>query len=363
MSVFFSVPMIHSVGDSQKGYLEDLEKTATIALDAVKLGGFLMKLSVFTVLLAQKPLEEALDYIASKGLDAVELGTGGYPGNAHCNYHELLADQGKLKEYMKAFESRGLEISALSCHGNPLHPQRNIAKAYHEDFVKTLDLAQRMGVKTVVGFSGCPGDHENAKYPNWPVAPWPNDYQEILKWQWEQKVIPYWREIGQMAEERNVNIALELHGGFSVHSPATMLRLRDAAGERIGANLDPSHMWWQAIDPVQAVHILGRVNAIHHFHAKDTTIDTINVNKHGVTDMQSYTEMLDRAWQFRTVGYGHDMKTWADIISALRLVGYDGVVSIEHEDGLMSVDEGFTKAVQNLQQILIREPLSEMWWV
>ena len=322
-----------------------------------------MKLGVFTVLLAQKPLEEALDYIVSKGLDSVEIGTGGYPGNAHCNVDELLSDGKKLKDYIRAFESRGLEVSALSCHGNPLHPQQGIAKSFHDDLMKTMELANRMGVKTVVGFSGCPGDHDDAKYPNWPVAPWPNDYQEILAWQWEKKVIPYWIEVSKKAEELNVNIALELHGGFSVHSPATLLRLREAAGKRIGANLDPSHMWWQGIDPVQAVRILGSSNAIHHFHAKDTAIDPVNVNIHGITDMQSYTQMLDRAWQFRTVGYGHDLKTWADILSALRLVGYDGVVSIEHEDGLMSVDEGFTKAVQNLRQILIREPLGEMWWV
>ncbi|MFD0590699.1 sugar phosphate isomerase/epimerase family protein [Paenibacillus sp. GCM10027627] len=322
-----------------------------------------MKLGVFSVLFAQKPLEEALDYIAAKGLDAVEIGTGGYPGNAHCDPDVLLADAGKLKAFKQAVESRGLMISALSCHANPLHPQKPLAAEHDSIIRKTIELANRLEVEVVNTFSGCPGDHEDAKYPNWPVAPWPNEYQEILKWQWEQKVIPYWSEIGSLAEQSGVKIGLELHGGFSVHSPATLLRLREAAGNAIGANLDPSHMWWQGIDPVQAVHILGRAGAIHHFHAKDTTIDPVNVHRHGVTDMQSYSLMLDRAWQFRTVGFGHDLKVWADIISALRLVGYDYVVSIEHEDGLMSVDEGFTKAVQNLQQVLIREPLGDMWWV
>lgn len=322
-----------------------------------------MKLGVFTVLFGGKPLEEALDYIASKGLDAVELGTGGYPGNAHCDPDTLLADAGKLREFKHAIESRGLMISALSCHANPLHPQKALAEPDDAVIRKTIELANRLEVPVVNTFSGCPGDHEGAKYPNWPVAPWPNDYQDILKWQWEERVIPYWTEIGGIAEAANVKIGLELHGGFSVHSPSTMLRLREAAGKSIGANLDPSHMWWQGIDPVQAVRILGRAGAIHHFHAKDTSIDPINVNAHGITDMQPYTQMLDRAWQFRTVGFGHDLKTWADIISELRLVGYDYVVSIEHEDGLMSIDEGFSKAVQNLQQVLIREPLGEMWWV
>jgi len=322
-----------------------------------------MKLGVFTVLFGQKPLEETLDFIASKGLDAVEIGTGAWPGNAHCDPKALLEDESKLHAFKHAIESRGLMISALSCHGNSLHPQKAIAQDHHDTLIHTIDLAQKLGIPVVNTFSGCPGDHEDAKYPNWPVAPWPNDYQDVLKWQWEQKLIPYWKETGKYASDRGVKIGLELHGGFSVHTPATLLRLRAAVGDVIGANLDPSHMWWQGIDPVQAVQILGRAGAIHHFHAKDTTIDPINVNMHGLTDMQSYANMLDRAWQFRTVGYGHDLKTWADIISALRLVGYDYVVSIEHEDGLMSVDEGFTKAVQNLQQVLIKEPLGEMWWV
>ncbi|WNS45640.1 sugar phosphate isomerase/epimerase [Paenibacillus sp. MMS20-IR301] len=322
-----------------------------------------MKLGVFMVLFGGRKLEEALDYVVSKGLKAVEIGTGGYPGNSHCNPKQLLEDEAALQEFKQQIESRGLIISALSCHGNPLHPQKELALKDHEDFVNTVKLAQKLGVPVVNTFSGCPGDHEGAKYPNWPVAPWPNDYQEILDWQWENKVIPYWTEQAAFATEHGVKIGLELHGGFSVHTPATLLRLREAAGDAIGANLDPSHMWWQGIDPVQAVHILGRAGAIHHFHAKDTVIDPVNVNKHGLTDMQSYTNMLDRAWQFRSVGYGHDVKVWADIISALRLVGYDYVVSIEHEDGLMSIEEGFSKAVDNLRQVLIEEPLSEMWWV
>ncbi|MBA9086714.1 sugar phosphate isomerase/epimerase [Fontibacillus solani] len=322
-----------------------------------------MKLGVFLVLFGGRPFEEALDLVAAQGLKAVEIGTGAYPGNAHCNPDILLENKAARDEFKKAVESRGLIISALSCHGNPLHPQKAIAKEFHDTYVKTVQLAELLDVPVVNTFSGCPGDHEDAKYPNWPVAPWPNDYQEILAWQWENKIIPYWTEWGKYAADRNVKIGLELHGGFSVHTPATLLRLREAAGEVIGANLDPSHMWWQGIDPVQAINILGRAGAIHHFHAKDTTIDPVNVNRYGITDMQPYTQMLDRAWQFRTVGYGHDMKTWADIISALRLHGYDYAVSIEHEDGLMSIEEGFTKAVRNLQQILFEDSAADMWWV
>lgn len=321
-----------------------------------------MQLGVFTVLFSQKPLEEMLDTVAAHGLSAVELGTGGFPGDAHCPLDELLASSAMRKSLLDAVSSRGLRISALSCHGNPLHPQRRIAQEADALLQKTMQLAELLEVPVVNTFSGCPGDSDDALYPNWPVVPWPHDFQELLAWQWNEKVYPYWTRIAQLAQSRQVKIGLELHGGFSVHSPGTLLRLRERAGEAIGANLDPSHLWWQGIDPVGAIRILGREGAIHHFHAKDTAMDPMNLPMHGVTDTQPYTNMLGRAWQFRTVGYGHDLKTWADIMSALRLVGYDYVVSIEHEDGLMSVEEGFGRAVQHLQQVLIREPLQEMWW-
>lgn len=322
-----------------------------------------MKLGVFTVLFSDKGLDGMLDYVASMGIEAVELGTGGYPGDAHCKVDELLAVEQKQKEFLEKITSRGLMISALSCHGNPLHPQKAMAEEADSVFMKTLQLASKLGVPVVNTFSGCPGDHEGAKYPNWPVVPWPNEYQEILKWQWEEKIIPYWKEKAALAEQLHVKIGLELHGGFSVHTPATLLRLREACGPAIGANLDPSHMWWQGIDPVEAIKILGRENAIHHFHAKDTIIDQPNTNRNGLTDMTSYNDMQNRSWYFRTVGFGHDAKVWADIISTLRLYGYDYVVSIEHEDGLMSVDEGFAKAIQTLKPVMVKESVGGMWWV
>jgi len=321
-----------------------------------------MKLGVFTVLFSKMEFTEMLDYVKESGLDAVEIGTGCYPGDAHCKPKELLEDEKKRKQFKKEIEDRGLIISALSCHGNPISPDEAFAKESHELLKDTIRLAQLLEVPVVNGFSGAPGAHEGAKTPTWPVAPWPPEHRKILEWQWENKVIPYWKEMGAFAEKHGVKIGLELHGGFAVHSPATLLRLREAVGEVIGANLDPSHMWWQGIDPVAAIKILGRENAIHHFHAKDTAIDQEHVNMYGLTDMQPFENISTRAWQFRTVGFGHSLKEWADILSALRLVGYDYVVSIEHEDALLSIEEGFQKAVNNLQQVLPREKLTEIWW-
>lgn len=322
-----------------------------------------MKLGVFAVLFSQKPFEEMLDYVKAAGVEAVEIGAGGYPGDAHCKPDELLENPEKLRAFKQAVEKRGLMISAISVHGNPITPDTAFAKQSHENLKKAILLAEKLEVPVVNGFSGTAGDHEGAKYPNWPVAPWPNEYREVLEWQWKEKLIPYWKEMGAFAKEHHVKIGLELHGGFLVHTPYTLLRLREAVGEVIGANLDPSHMWWQGIDPIAAVKILGREKAIHHFHAKDTYIDQEKVNLYGLTDMGSYANLSERAWYFRTVGYGHDLKTWADILSALRLVGYDYVVSIEHEDALMSVEEGFRKAVDNLNPLIMKENLPNAWWV
>ncbi|MFC7373121.1 sugar phosphate isomerase/epimerase family protein [Fictibacillus iocasae] len=322
-----------------------------------------MKLGVFTVLFADKSFTEMLDYVKAAGVQAVEIGTGNYPGNAHCPLDELLSSEEKRNNYLNEVEKRGLTISAFSCHGNPLSPDQQFAQESHDTFVKTVELAGLMGVPVVNCFSGVPGDHENAKAPNWPVAPWPNEYGDVLKWQWEEKLIPYWRTWGQFAKDHGVKIGLELHGGFLVHTPYTLLKLREETCDAVGGNLDPSHLWWQGIDPVAAIKILGKAGAIHHFHAKDTYIDQDNVNMFGLTDMQPYGEVQTRAWSFRSVGCGHSVQEWSDMMSALRTFGYDYVVSIEHEDPIMSIEEGFTRAVKNLQSILISEQPAQMWWV
>ena len=322
-----------------------------------------MKLGVFTVLFSQKTFESMLDYVAASGLKTVEIGTGGYPGNSHCPLDELLESEEKRETYLKAIHSRGLSISAFSCHGNPISPDHAFAKESDETLRKSIKLASLMGVPVVNTFSGTPGDHEGAKYPNWPVVSWPNEYTDVLKWQWEEKLIPYWRGIAALADEHNIKIGLELHGGFLVHTPYTLLKLREATSDAIGANLDPSHLWWQGIEPVGAIKILGKAGAIYHFHAKDTYLDQDNINMYGLTDTQPYGNIQTRAWNFRSVGCGHSIQEWSDIMSALRTYGYDYVVSIEHEDPLMSIEEGFQRAVSNLKTVLINESPTDLWWV
>ncbi|WP_079527362.1 sugar phosphate isomerase/epimerase family protein [Halobacillus hunanensis] len=321
-----------------------------------------MKLGVFTVLFSDKSFEDMLDHVKNAGLKAVEIGTGGYPGTAHCNVDELLESEQKRVEFLDKVNSRGLTISAFSCHGNPISPDKQFAQESHDSFVKTVKLASLLDVPVVNTFSGTPGGTETDKSPNWPVTPWPAEYSDVWEWQWNEKLIPYWKEQGKFAEEHGIKVGLELHAGFLVHTPYTMLKLREATSDAIGANLDPSHLWWQGIDPVAAIKILGNAGAIHHFHAKDTYIDQDNVNMYGLTDMQPYSEVKTRAWSFRSVGYGHGIQEWSNIVSALRTYGYDHVISIEHEDPIMSISEGFNQAVKNLKAVNIEEPPADMWW-
>jgi sugar phosphate isomerase/epimerase len=322
-----------------------------------------MKLGMLTVLYADRPLEQALDRAVELGLEAVELGTGNYPGDAHCSPAELLGDPAKAKALRDAVSSRGLTISALSCHGNPLHPREQIASAHHETWRSTLQLAELLEVKVVNTFSGCPGDGPSARHPNWVTCPWPPDFEELLEWQWTERAIPYWIAEAAEAERHGVRgIGLEMHPGFVVYNPETLLKLRAAAGERIGANVDPSHLVWQGIDPVEAVRELGRAGAIVHAHAKDTDVDAANVRRNGVLDTKPYDNVIDRAWTFRTVGYGHGEEMWRALVSTLRTVGYDDVLSIEHEDILASRDEGLERAVSFLRSVVLSEPAGEMWW-
>jgi sugar phosphate isomerase/epimerase len=319
-----------------------------------------MKLGVFAVLFSTMPLDEMLDYVKKSGLDTVEIATGGYVGNAHCNPGELLADETKLAKFKHAFESRGIEISSLSCHGNPLHPNQEIADEHHQVFVDSVKLASKLRVKNVVTFAGCPGESEFSRFPVWITNPWPEDFSTVVNWQWENKVIPYWKEQVELLEQYDVRAAIEPHPGFVVYNTETALRLRRECGYRIGTNFDPSHYFWQGMDPVSSIKALG--DALFHFHAKDTKVDPQNNALNGVLDTKSYRDIANRSWVFRTVGYGHGEDVWRDIISALQVIGYEGAVSIEHEDGLMSVEEGFTKAVSFLKDKVIKEGAKELWW-
>jgi sugar phosphate isomerase/epimerase len=313
-----------------------------------------VKIGVFDPIFKHLDLEAMLDRIVELGLAAVEVGTGNYPGDSHCRPAELLRDATRREEWAAAFASRGLLISALSCHGNPIHPDPERAERDDSVFRDTVKLAATLGLDRINLFSGCPGEGHGSRQPNWVTCAWPPEFGEIVRWQWDQVVLPYWREAGAFAADQGVKLGIEMHSGMVVYNPKTLLRLREAAGEVVGANLDPSHLFWQGIDPILAVRELGP--AIFHVHAKDTAIDPYNAALNGVLDVETYANVDRRSWIFRSVGDGHDLLWWKRFVAALRVARYDHVLSIEHEDSLASIDEGVARSLETLRLAVLDAP-------
>lgn len=318
-----------------------------------------MRIGVFTPLLSQLPLPAVLKKLAALQINTVELATGNYVGDAHCKV-AMLDNAAALGDFKKILADHGFSISALSCHGNALHPDKDRARHDCDASRKTILLAEKLAVPVMVDFSGCPGDSPNAVAPNWITCPWPPDFPKVLDWQWNEVVAPFWIEHAKFAADHGVKIAVEMHPGFVVYNPETMLKLRSIAGPNVGCNFDPSHLFWQNIDPAAAVRVIG--DAIFHVHAKDTQIYPGNLPRTGVLDTKPYTRERERSWIFRTCGYGHGAEFWSELISTLRMFGYDYVVSIEHEDSLLSPEEGLTKAASFLNGVMIREQPGAAWW-
>ena len=322
-----------------------------------------MKISVVSSILADYSLDESLEYLSSLGVEQFELGVGGYPGKAHADALELSRDESARRTLLSTFERHNMTISALAVHGNCVHPDKATAQKFEDDFRAACVLAGQIGVDRIVTFSGCPGSDPQATMPSWVTCAWPPEYPRVLEWQWNEALIPYWRRAAAFAAENGVKrIALEMHPGFCVYKPATCLKLRSAVGDMIGANIDPSHLFWQGMDIAEVIRELGEHGAIYYFHAKDTQMLPAVLRKNGVLDTASFTKPAERAWVFRTLGYGHGEEVWRQIFSMLKIMGYDDSISIEHEDGLMSPKEGLEKAVAFVSRCIIRQDNTNMWW-
>jgi sugar phosphate isomerase/epimerase len=306
--------------------------------------------------------DKALAYCRELGLDAIELPCGAWARSPLLRAEALLDDRAGQQRLLDDVARHGLTISALSCHGNAVHPDPGVARVHERAHDVAVQLAAQLGVATVCTFSGCPGGAPGDRTPNWVTCAWPPEFPTILDYQWNEVLVPFWQRKAAEARDRGVRIAFEAHPGFAVYNPETLLKLRRLAGDNLGANLDPSHFFWQGIDPVEAARVLGEAGAIYHVHAKDTALDAHNTRINGVLDTKSYGDLANRAWVFRTCGYGHGDEFWKPFVSMLRQQGYDGALSIEHEDSYMSGQEGFRKAVAYLHGLLIREPADKAWW-
>ncbi len=326
-----------------------------------------MKLGVMAALFNGTDFDSALQYCATLELDAIEIPVGGYPGQPFFDARKVNASKALQNEIKARLADHDLMLSGLAVHGNPVHPSKRDARRDHEAFVTACELAPKLGTDIVITFSGCPGGGPQDRTPNWVTSGWPTDFQKILEYQWDDVLIPYWKEASKIAAKSKVKIAWEAHPGMCVYNPYTILRLSEAASvdkrsPNLGANLDPSHFFWQGIDPIEAARVIGEAGLLFYCHAKDTAIDQHQTRINGTLDYRSYGKLNERSWVFRTCGYGHGDEFWKPFISMLRRYGYDHVLSIEHEDSYMSTREGLYKAVEYLSRVIIEDPPADAWW-
>ncbi|WP_049927418.1 sugar phosphate isomerase/epimerase family protein [Halopiger goleimassiliensis] len=320
-----------------------------------------MHVGVHTPPLADESLEGALAYLSERDVATIEPGVGGYPGQDHLPRAEYLDDEDAQAELAETLDEYGMEISALATHNNPLHPDEKRADEADTELREAIRLASQLEVNTVTCFSGLPAGGPEDEVPNWITAPWPPEHAEAHEYQWEVAT-EYWSDLAAFADDHGVDIAIEMHPNMLVYEPHGMARLREETNERVGANFDPSHLYWQGISITDAIRYLGERDAIHHVHAKDTRVYEEQAREKGVLDTTAYDDEPNRSWLFRSVGYGHDEAHWKDVVSTLRLVGYDGALSIEHEDSLTSGREGLEKAIELLHRAVFTTEPGEAYW-
>ena len=310
-----------------------------------------MKLGFVSDSLGGMGLEEMLDHAARIGVSGIEVNTCGWSTAPHCRMDDLLGNPEAQKTFRQLFEDRGLDIISLNANGNPLHPTD--AKQ-GEDLKKTIRLAGEMGIKTICTMSGLPAGNASDTMPNWVVSSWPPETQDILRYQWEEKLIPFWTEMVSLSVEHGVErIALELHGNQCVYNVPSLKKLREAVGPVIGANLDPSHLFWMGADPLVAADALG--DAIYHVHAKDTMLNGSVQASTSLLENGSLLDIPARSWSYVTLGYGHGAEWWQKFCYRLLMAGYNGWLSIEHEDVLLNSLEGLEKSVELLQGVIPTE--------
>jgi sugar phosphate isomerase/epimerase len=308
-----------------------------------------MKIGLVSDSLGHLGFEAMLDAAAAMGIQGVEMNTGNWSAAPHLDLDKLLSSDAERSRFLRAFADRGLEIVALNANGNQLHPVEGERQSKIVD--DTVRLAGLLGVSTVSMMSGLPGGAEGDHTPNWVVSSWPPETQRILEWQWEAKLLPYWHRLAETARANAVSkLCIELHGNQLVYNVPTLLKLRKAVGPIVGANLDPSHLFWMGADPNEAVDLLG--DAIHHVHAKDTFINRTICAGTSRLENGPMADVPARAWNYITLGHGHDERWWRTYCYRLRMNGYDGWLSIEHEDVILSRLEGVRRSVDLLKNVM-----------
>jgi sugar phosphate isomerase/epimerase len=320
-----------------------------------------MQLGVVSWVWQNESIGTAVAAAQALGIQHMEVGTAGYFNKVHCDPARLLDDVKSLDEFRALFDRHEVAISALAVHGEPLHPDPAIAEPYDRDFRATIKLARVLGVDRLTLLSGLPGGAATDMEPNWILYPFPARNVTAIEWQWSERLLPYWRERGKVAEDAGVRLAFEIHPADMCYQPSRLMRLREEVGPVIGANLDPSHLIWQGMDVPEVAHYLG--DAIYNVHAKESQVNERVARIDGVLETRGWERDQERGWNFRTAGYSKSMTWWRDLITALRAVGYEGVLAYEHEDPLLDAIEGLEKGIEFLRSSILEKPRSKLWYV
>lgn len=304
--------------------------------------------------------EDALDLAVRHGISYIEPCGGGHVPKSYVDPVALAGDKDALSEFAESVSSRGLRIAALGCYGNPLHPDEERARAAQDDFIAMCAVASELSVDRITVISGVPAGGPHDRAPNWIIPSIYFGFEAAYRWQWEERLIPYWREACRVAQDHDLTICMEPIGGSMVYNGQTFLRLRDACGDTLSVNFDPSHVWWMGIDPLVLIEQLG--DAIAYSHAKDVGFESRRVARDGVVPACAYDDWSSRTWTYRAIGFGHPEKFWKDMFTSLRRGGYDDVVTIEVEESFMSTDETIDKSVEMLRRALPRDPIPTANW-
>jgi sugar phosphate isomerase/epimerase len=325
-----------------------------------------MKLGAYTACLHDRPIDDTLKILGELGLTSAEINTGGFVGAPHIPIADILASAGAAQDYLGRFAQAGITLTGLNVNGNPLNPDPAVGPKHAADLHRTIEVAAALGVSRVVTMSGLPGGQPGATVANWVVNPWDSQYLDILDHQWNEVAVPFWKDIQARAAAADVKVAIEMHPHNLVFNPPTLQRLVEQTNAtHVGAELDPSHLFWQGIDPVAAVRHLGGL--VFHAAAKDTRINADNVKVYGVLDDRFTRTPADAhplnlggrntlnrwpqnpSWQFVAVGRGHGVdEFWVPFLQALHDVDADMAVNIEHEDTELDQIEGLRLAAENL---------------
>jgi sugar phosphate isomerase/epimerase len=319
-----------------------------------------MQLGVVSWVWQRESIETAVTAARALGLAHMEVGTGGFFDKAHCDPVRLIENPTELHAFRALFERNEITISALAIHGEPLHPDPAIAGPYERDLLATIELASRLGVDRLTLLSGLPAASPTDTQPNWVLYPYPARNLDLIEWQWTERLVPYWRAKGKVAEDAGVRLAFEIHPGDMCHQPSRLMRLRSDVGPVVGANLDPSHLIWQGMDLPSVIHYLG--DAIYSVHAKESQVVDRVARIDGVLETRDWSRDQERGWNFRTAGYSQSLTWWRDLITALRAVGYEGVLVYEHEDPLLDPIEGLEKGIDFLRRSILEKPRGKLWF-